>query len=107
MWNLKYGMNDPSYKRETDHGQGEQTYGCWGEGRGNGIDEEVGIGRCKLLHLEWISNGVLLCSTRNYVQSLGIQRDGRWYEKKNICMYVYIYVCVTGTMLYSRNFTTL
>ena len=31
----------------------------------------------KLLHLEWISNGVLLYSTRNYVQSLGLEHDGR------------------------------
>ena len=30
-WNLKYGTDDPSYKTETGHGQGEQTYGSrWG-----------------------------------------------------------------------------
>ena len=26
----------------------------------SGMDGEFGVGRCKLLHLEWISNGVLL-----------------------------------------------
>ena len=31
-------------------------------------------------HLEWISNEVLLYSTGNYIQSLGIEPDGRWYE---------------------------
>ena len=34
MWNLKYGTGDSIYKTETDHGHGEQTYGCQGgEGR--------------------------------------------------------------------------
>ena len=31
MWNLKYGTDDPIYKTETYHGQGEQTCGQgWG-----------------------------------------------------------------------------
>ena len=46
-----------------------------------------GVGRCKLLHLEWISNGVLLYSTRNYVQSLGLEHDGRQCKKR---MYIYV-----------------
>ena len=37
---------------------------------GSGRDGEIGVGRCKLLHLEWISNQVLLYSTGNWVQSL-------------------------------------
>ena len=49
-----------------------------------------GVGRCKLLLLEWISNEVLLCSTGNYIQSLGIEHDGRWYDKKN----THVCVCV-------------
>ena len=38
IWNLKYGTNDPIYKRK-DHGQGEQTCGCWGgvEGKWDGL----------------------------------------------------------------------
>ena len=36
--------------------------------------------------------------TGNYVQSLGVEDDGRWYEKKNIYN-IYDWV----TMLYSRN----
>ena len=43
---------------------------------------------------EWISNEVLLYSTRNYIQSLGIDHDGGYYKKKNVCMCVCICVCV-------------
>ena len=49
---------------------------------GSGMDEEFGVGRCKLLHLEWISNEVLLYSTGNYGQSLGIEHDGKKTTKK-------------------------
>ena len=31
------------------------------------MDCEFGVNRCKLLHLEWISNDVLLYSTGNYI----------------------------------------
>ena len=50
-----------------------------GERRGSGMDGEFGVGRCKLLHLEWISNGVLLYSTGNYVYSLGLEHDAQEY----------------------------
>ena len=40
------------------------------EGGGSGMDGEFGVSRCKLLHLEWVSNEVLLYSTGNYMQSL-------------------------------------
>ena len=40
------------------------------------------IFRCKLLHVERISNGVLLHSTGNYVQFLVVEHDRRFYEKK-------------------------
>ena len=41
------------------------------------MDVQFRVGRCKLLHLEWISNKVLLYSTENCIQSLGIDHDGR------------------------------
>ena len=44
---------------------------------GRGRDWEFGVGRYKLLCLEWISNDVLLHSTANYIQSLGMDYDGR------------------------------
>ena len=30
--NLKYDTNDPTYKAETDHSHGQQTWGCQGGG---------------------------------------------------------------------------
>ena len=44
---------------------------------GSGMHWEFGVSRYKLLGLEWISNEVLLHSTGNYTQSLGIDHDGR------------------------------
>ena len=48
-----------------------------GGGGESGVDRKFGLGRCKLLHLEWIINEVLLYSTGNYIQLLGIEHDGR------------------------------
>ena len=58
-----------------------------GEEGGNGMDRDFGVGRCKLLCLEWISNDVLLCSTETYIQSLGIDHYGRKHKKEKV------YVC--------------
>ena len=68
-----------------------------GEGGGSGMDREFGIGRWKLLYLEWISNEILLYSTGDYIQSLVVEYDRRKYEKKNVYMYDWV------TVLYSRN----
>ena len=40
--------------------------------------------RCKPFHLEWVSNEVLLYSTENYIQSPGIDHDGKEYKKEYI-----------------------
>ena len=64
-----------STKQKQTHRHREQTCGCqdmgwmgtWG----------LGVSRCRLLHLEWISNEVLLHGTGYYIQSLGIDHDGR------------------------------
>ena len=50
---------------------------------------ELGLSRCTLFPLEWISSGVLLYSTGNYIQSLVVEHDGRKYEKN-------VYMCMTG-----------
>ena len=47
------------------------------ERRGNGMDRELGVSRCKPLHLEWISHDVPLYSTGNYVQSPETDHDGK------------------------------
>ena len=55
-------MKLPTEQKQT-HGRGEQACGCQGGVGGSGMDWEFGVGRCKLLHVEWKSNEVLLYST--------------------------------------------
>ena len=52
-------MNLSTERKET-HGLGEQTWGCQVGGGGSDMDWEFGVSRCKLLHLEWISDEVQL-----------------------------------------------
>ena len=66
-----------------------------GEEGGSGMDREFGVGRCKLLHLEWISNEVLMYSTGNYIQSLVIEHMEANIRKR---MYIYICICMTGSL---------
>ena len=67
-----------STKQKQTHRHGEQTCGCQGEGGRSGMDGEFGVSICKQLgHLDWISSEVLLYSTGNTIQSLGIEHDGR------------------------------
>ena len=61
IWNLIHGTNE-SFHRKENHGHGEQICGCQGRGGGSGMDWEFEVNRCKLLLLEWISNGILLYS---------------------------------------------
>ena len=46
---------------------GEQTCGGQGGGGGRERDWELGVNRCKLLPLEWISNEILPYSMGNYI----------------------------------------
>ena len=69
-------MNLSTEQKQT-HGHGEQACGCQGVGGGSQMDWDFGISRCKLLHSEWVSNEVLLYNTGIYIQSLGIDHDGR------------------------------
>ena len=76
-----------SMKQKQTHRHREQTCGCQGErGRGGGMDWEFGVSRCKLLHIEWIHNNVLLYSTGNYIQYPEINNNGKEYKKE----YIYI-----------------
>ena len=79
MWNLKYDINELIYETET----GTQTWRtdlCCQGGGGGGMSWEFGISRCKLLHVEWINNKVLLYSTGNYIQYPVINHNGKEYE---------------------------
>jgi len=60
------GVNLSIEKKKT-HGLGEQTCGFQEGGGGILMDWEFGISRCKLLHLEWISNEILLYRTGIYI----------------------------------------
>ena len=62
-------MNLSTEKKQT-HEHREQTCGCRGGEGGSGMDGEFGVSRCKLLHLEWISDEILLNSTGNYISLL-------------------------------------
>ena len=64
-------MNSSTEQKQT-HRHEEQTYSCHGGGGGSGIDREFRVYRCKLLHLEYLDNEVLLPSTGNYIQSFVI-----------------------------------
>ena len=48
------------------------------------MDWEFGVGRCKQLHLEWISNKVLLYSIGNYSQSPIKDHDGKEHKKEYV-----------------------
>ena len=50
-----------------------------GENGGSRMDWEFGVSRCKLSHLERMSNEVPLYSTENYIQPPGIDNDGKEY----------------------------
>ena len=69
-------MNLPTEQKQT-HRHGEQTCGCRREGGGSGMDWEFGVSRCKLLHLDWISNEVLQYIIGNYIQLLVTEHDRR------------------------------
>ena len=91
IWNMAQ-MNLSAEQKET-HRHEEQTWGC--RGGGTGRDWEFGVSRCKLLHLKWISNDVLLCSTGNCIQSLVIEHDRIWEKEwivMCVCIYTYIWL---------------
>ena len=78
---MKYDINELIYKTDL------QTYrtDLWlprGREGGGGMDWEFGISRCKLLHIEWINNKVLLYSTGNYIQYPVRNHNGKEYEKE-------------------------
>jgi len=55
------------YRKEKTHGLENRLVFAKREGEGSGVNWEFGVGRCKLVPLEWISNEVLLSSTGNCI----------------------------------------
>ena len=79
-------MTPKNLSMKQTHRHREETCDCQGEGK----DWEFGISRCKILHIGWINNKVLLNSIGNYTQCLVINHNGT--ENKNICIYIYMSV---------------
>ena len=86
-------MNLPTKQKQT-HRHRIQTHGCQAGGGRREMYWGFGDGRCKRLHLEWI-NKVLLYSTRNYIQSPGINHKEKNIKKE------YIYICITESLCYT------
>ena len=66
---------------------------------GRGMDWESGVGRCKLLRSEWINSKVLLYSTGNYIESPGINHNGKEYKKN-------VYTCITESLCCTAEIST-
>ena len=82
-----------SIKQKQTHRHREEACGCQGGFRGGrGMDWDFGIGRCEVLHLEWINNKVLIYSTGNYIQYPVTNYNGKEY-KQNVCMYITESLC--------------
>jgi len=59
IWNLIPGTNEPFHRKEN-HDLENRLVVAKEEGRrGSRMDWELGINRCRLLTLEWISNDIL------------------------------------------------
>ena len=76
-----------------------------GGGGWSGMDGELGVGRCTLLQLEQITDGVLTYSTGNYVQPLGLEHDRKKYiyTHTHTHTHTHIYMNDGVILLYSRN----
>ena len=61
---------------------------------GGGMDWKFGINRCKILHIGWINNKLLLWSTGNYSQYAVINHNGKEYEKECIYIHTYIHIYI-------------
>ena len=58
------------------------------------MEWEIGVGRCRLLKVEWISSKFLLYDTENYVQYLMVN----YSEKEYIYIYVSEALCYTAVI---------
>ena len=80
---MPYSKAQGSHKDENEHLKSSlgltdmESRLVVAKGKGvGGTGWEFGVSRCKVLHLEWISNEVLLYSTEKCVQSLEIELGG-------------------------------
>ena len=79
-----------------------------GDGGGSEMDWEFGVGRCKLLHLEWISNEVHCIAQESMSSLLGwtMMEDN---TRKGmcvcvcVCVCVYIYICICIYIYFNKK----
>ena len=85
MWNLKNDTNEPIYETETDS-QTQRTElwspGVWGWTGSLGLVDA----NYYIQNIKQINNKVLQYSTGNYIQSPGINHNGKEYFK----MYIFV-----------------
>ena len=81
---------DITYMQKLKCGKNNPTTKPGGGGGWSGMDGELGVGRCTLLQLEQITDGVLMYSTGNYVQPLGLEHDRK---KIYIYTHTHTYIC--------------
>ena len=74
-----------------------------GEGRGSGMDGDLGFNTCKLLHLEWISNESY-CIAQGTIASLLGQTMMERNIKKNVS--IHTHTCVTESLCYTAEIGT-
>ena len=89
VWNLKYDTNELTFKTETD----SQKANLWllkGKGSREGINQEFGISRYKLLYIKQINKDPLY-STGNFIQYSVINHKGKEYGNEYTHIY-YFYV---------------
>ena len=77
-------------KQKQTHRHRKQTYGYQRGKEVEGINQESGISRHKLLYIKQINNKVLLYSTGNYIQYLIITYNGK--ESAKLCIYICTYL---------------
>ena len=85
-----------STEQKVTHQHGEHICSCQGEGERVGWIGSLGFVDVNSLDLEWISNEVLLYSTGNCIQWLVMEYDGRYYEKKNVYIFITGSFCCTA-----------
>ena len=59
-WSLKYGTVNLYTKQKQIMDMEDRLVFAGGERRERGADRVFGVGRCRLLYLEWMGDGVLL-----------------------------------------------
>ena len=83
--------------RDTEH----KLVVVKGEGLDGGMEWESGISRCKLAYTGWMNNKVLWHSTGNYIQIPVINHNRKENMKKDVCIYIYPYVCITESLCHT------